>query len=211
MILFVIGGDIMFNFSTINKNDGLKLLLKLTMLDKIFIISFGMIQPSLMLYFAQFYTPQFLAVYNLFNSAVTAISSKLAASKHITTISNHLVAICIGDFALYAIANLIAIWYPLARIWLVGASSALCIVFISAILDYETTKVYSGDQMNTILAKKRLYFQVASLLGSGLAILIPVDIELGLIWLTIANMVCEISTVYIYKLLRALQRNEESS
>lgn len=201
----------MFNFSTINKNDGLKLLLKLIMLDKIFIISFGMIQPSLMLYFAQFYTPQFLAVYNLFNSAVTAISSKLAASKHIVTISNYLVAICIGDFALYAIANLIAIWYPLARIWLVGASSALCIVFISAILDYETTKVYSGDQMNTILAKKRLYFQVASLLGSGLAILIPVDIELGLIWLTIANMVCEISTVYSYKLLRTLQRNEESS
>lgn len=201
----------MFNFSTINKNDGLKFLLKLIMLDKIFIISFGMIQPSLMLYFAQFYTPQFLAVYNLFNSAVTAISSKLAASKHIATISNHLVAICIGDFALYAIANLIAIWYPLARIWLVGASSALCIVFISAILDYETTKVYSGDQMNTILAKKRLYFQVASLLGSGLAILIPVDIEWGLIWLTIANMVCEVSTIYIYKLLRALQRNEESS
>lgn len=201
----------MFNFNTINKNDGLKVLLKLTMLDKIFIISFGMIQPSLMLYFAQFYTPQFLAVYNLFNSAVTAISSKLAASKHIATISNYLVAICIGDFALYAIANLIAIWYPLARIWLVGASSALCIVFISAILDYETTKVYSGDQMNTILAKKRLYFQVASLLGSGLAILIPVDIELGLIWLTIANMVCEVSTIYIYKLLRALQRNEESS
>lgn len=201
----------MFNFSTINKNDGLKFLLKLIMLDKIFIISFGMIQPSLMLYFAQFYTPQFLAVYNLFNSAVTAISSKLAASKHIATISNHLVAICIGDFALYAIANLIAIWYPLARIWLVGASSALCIVFISAILDYETTKVYSGDQMNTILAKKRLYFQVASLLGSGLAILIPVNIELGLIWLTIANMVCEISTVYSYKLLRTLQRNEESS
>lgn len=201
----------MFNFSTINKNDGLKLLLKLIMLDKIFIISFGMIQPSLMLYFAQFYTPQFLAVYNLFNSAVTAISSKLAASKHIATISNYLVAICIGDFALYAIANLIAIWYPLARIWLVGASSALCIVFISAILDYETTKVYSGDQMNTILAKKRLYFQVASLLGSGLAILIPVNIELGLIWLTIANMVCEVSTVYSYKLLRTLQRNEESS
>lgn len=201
----------MFNFSTINKNDGLKLLLKLIMFDKIFIISFGMIQPSLMLYFAQFYTPQFLAVYNLFNSAVTAISSKLAASKHISTISNHLVAICIVDFALYAIANLIAIWYPLARIWLVGASSALCIVFISAILDYETTKVYSGDQMNTILAKKRLYFQVASLLGSGLAILIPVDIEWGLIWLTIANMVCEIATVYSYKLLRTLQRNEESS
>ena len=201
----------MFNFSTINKNDGLKLLLKLIMFDKIFIISFGMIQPSLMLYFAQFYTPQFLAVYNLFNSAVTAISSKLAASKHIATISNHLVAICIVDFALYAIANLIAIWYPLARIWLVGASSALCIVFISAILDYETTKVYSGDQMNTILAKKRLYFQVASLLGSGLAILIPVDIEWGLIWLTIANMVCEIATVYSYKLLRTLQRNEESS
>ena len=201
----------MFNFKDVDKTNGLKVLLKLTMLDKIFIISFGMIQPSLMLYFAQFYTPQFLAVYNLFNSAVTAISSKLAASKHIATISNYLVAICIGDFALYAIANLIAIWYPLARIWLVGASSALCIVFISAILDYETTKVYSGDQMNTILAKKRLYFQVASLLGSGLAILIPVDIELGLIWLTIANMVCEISTVYIYKLLRALQRNEESS
>ena len=201
----------MFNFKDVDKTNGLKLLLKLTMLDKIFIISFGMIQPSLMLYFAQFYTPQFLAVYNLFNSAVTAISSKLAASKHIVTISNYLVAICIGDFALYAIANLIAIWYPLARIWLVGASSALCIVFISAILDYETTKVYSGDQMNTILAKKRLYFQVASLLGSGLAILIPVDIEWGLIWLTIANMVCEISTVYIYKLLRALQRNEESS
>ena len=201
----------MFNFSTINKNDGLKLLLKLIMFDKIFIISFGMIQPSLMLYFAQFYTPQFLAVYNLFNSAVTAISSKLAASKHIATISNHLVAICIVDFALYAIANLIAIWYPLARIWLVGASSALCIVFISAILDYETTKVYSGDQMNTILAKKRLYFQVASLLGSGLAILIPVDIEFGLIWLTIANVVCEIATVYSYKLLRSLQRNEESS
>ena len=142
MILFVIGGDIMFNFKDVDKTNGLKVLLKLTMLDKIFIISFGMIQPSLMLYFAQFYTPQFLAVYNLFNSAVTAISSKLAASKHIVTISNYLVAICIGDFALYAIANLIAIWYPLARIWLVGASSALCIVFISAILDYETTKVY---------------------------------------------------------------------
>ena len=201
----------MFNFRDVDKTNGLKLLLKLIMIDKIFIISFGMIQPSLMLYFAQFYTPQFLAVYNLFNSAVTAISSKLAASKHIATISNYLVAICIGDFALYAIANLIAIWYPLARIWLVGASSALCIVFISAILDYETTKIYSGDQMNTILAKKRLYFQVASLLGSGLAILIPVDIEWGLIWLTIANMVCEITTVYSYKLLRALQRNEESS
>ena len=201
----------MFNNVVTNKDEALKVLLKLIMLEQTFIISFGMIQPSLMLYFAQFYTPQFLAVYNLFNSAVTTISSKLAASKHISTISNHLVAICIGDFALYAIANLIAIWYPLARIWLVGASSALCLVFISAILDYETTKVYSGEQMNTILAKKRLYFQVASLLGSGLAILIPVDIEWGLIWLTVANVVCEIATVCIYKLLRSLQRNEESS
>lgn len=201
----------MFNNVVTNKDKALKVLLNITMIEQSYIISLCMIKPSIMLYFAQFYTPQFLAVYNLFNSAVTAISSKLAASKHIATISNHLVAICIGDFALYSIANLIAIWYPLARIWLVGASSALCFVFISAILDYETTKVYSGAQMNTILAKKRLYYQVASLLGSGLAILIPVDIEWGLIWLTIANMVCEITTVYIYKLLRSLQRNEESS
>ena len=201
----------MFNNVVTNKNDALKVLLRLIMIEQSSIISFYMIKPSLVLYFTQFYTPQFLAVYNLFNSAVTAISSKLAASKHIATISNHLVAICIGDFALYAIANIIAIWHPLARIWLVGASSALCMVFISAILDYETTKVYSGDQMNTILANKRLYFQVASLLGSGLAILIPVDVEWGLIWLTVANVVCEIATVCIYKLLRALQRNEESS
>ena len=201
----------MFNNVVTNKNDALKVLLRLIMIEQSSIISFYMIKPSLVLYFTQFYTPQFLAVYNLFNSAVTAISSKLAASKHISTISNHLVAICIGDFALYTIANIIAIWHPLARIWLVGASSALCMVFISAILDYETTKVYSGDQMNTILANKRLYFQVASLLGSGLAILIPVDVEWGLIWLTVANVVCEIATVCIYKLLRALQRNEDSS
>ena len=32
-----------------------------------------------------------------------------------------------------------------------------------------------------------------------------------LIWLTIANVVCEIATVYSYKLLRTLQINEESS
>ena len=201
----------MFNNVVTNKNEALKALLRLIMIEQSSIISFYMIKPSLVLYFTQFYTPQFLALYNLFNSAVTAISSKLAASKHIATISNHLVAICIGDFALYTIANIIAIWHPLARIWLVGASSALCMVFISAILDYETTKVYSGDQMNTILAKKRLYFQVASLLGSGFAILIPVDVEWGLIWLTIANIVCEIAVVYCYKLLRSLQRNEESS
>lgn len=201
----------MFSNVVTNKDEALKVILKLLILKQTFIVSFGMIQPSLMLYFAQFYTPQFLAVYNLFNSAVTTISSKLAASKHIAKISNHMVAICVGDFILYAIANIIAIWHPLARIWLVGASSALCLVFISAILDYETTRVYSGDQMNTILAKNRLYCQVASLLGSGLAILIPVDIEWGLIWLTVANVVCEIATVAIYKLLRSLQKNEESS
>ena len=185
----------MFNFSTINKNDGLKLLLKSIILEKIFIISFGAIKPSLTVYFVQFYTPQFLAVYNLFNSTATALSSKLAASKNIAKISDHIIEICIADFILYTIGNLIAIWYPLARIWLIGASSAFCLVFVDAILDYETTKVYSGDQMNTILAKKRLYFQVASLLGSGLAILIPVDIEWGLIWLTIANVVYEIAIV----------------
>ena len=89
-----------------------------------------------------------------------------------------------------------------------GASSAFCLVFVDAILDYETTKIYSGEQMNTILAKKRLYFQVSALIGSGLAIIIPVDIELGLIWLTIANVVYEIATVYSYKLLRTLQINE---
>ena len=201
----------MFNNVVTNKDEALKVLLKLIMLEQTFIISFGMIQPSLMLYFAQFYTPQFLAVYNLFNSAVTTISSKLAASKHIAKISDHLIEICIADFILYAIGNIVSIWYPLARIWLVGASSAFCLVFVGAILDYETTKVYSGAQMNTILAKKRLYFQASSLIGSGLAIIIPVDIELGLIWLTIANVVCEIATVYSYKLLRSLQRNEESS
>lgn len=139
------------------------------------------------------------------------MSSKLASSKHIKKISDHLIEICIADFLLYAIGNIVAIWYPLARIWLVGASSAFCLVFVDAILDYETTKVYSGDQMNTILAKKRLYFQVSALLGSVIAILIPVDVEWGLIWLTIANVVCEIATVYSYKLLRSLQRNEESS
>ena len=201
----------MFNNVVTNKDEALKVLLKLIMLEQTFIISFGMIQPSLMLYFAQFYTPQFLAVYNLFNSAVTTISSKLAASKHIAKISDHLIEICIADFILYAIGNIVSIWYPLARIWLVGASSAFCLVFVGAILDYETTKVYSGAQMNTILAKKRLYFQASSLIGSGLAIIIPVDIELGLIWLTIANVVYEIATVYSYKLLRTLQRNEESS
>ena len=201
----------MFNNVVTNKDEALKVLLKLIMLEQTFIISFGMIQPSLMLYFAQFYTPQFLAVYNLFNSAVTTISSKLAASKHIAKISDHLIEVCIADFILYAIGNIVSIWYPLARIWLVGASSAFCLVFVGAILDYETTKVYSGAQMNTILAKKRLYFQVSALIGSGLAIIIPVDIELGLIWLTVANVVCEIATVCIYKLLRTLQRNEESS
>lgn len=201
----------MFNFETINKNSGLRLLLKLIMLEKVFIISFGAIQPSLMVYFVQFYTPQFLAVYNLFNSTATALSSKLASSKYIKKISDHLIEICIADFLLYAIGNIVAIWYPLARIWLVGASSAFCLVFVDAILDYETTKVYSGDQMNTILAKKRLYFQVSALLGSVIAILIPVDVEWGLIWLTIANVVYEIATVYSYKLLRSLQRNEESS
>ena len=181
------------------------------MLEKIFIISFGALQPSLMVYFMQFYTPQFLAVYNLFNSAATTLSSKVAASKNIAKISDHLIEICIADFILYAIGNIVSIWYPLARIWLVGASSAFCLVFVDAILDYETTKIYSGDQMNTILAKKRLYFQVSALIGSGLAIIIPVDIELGLIWLTIANVVYEIATVYSYKLLRTLQINEESS
>ena len=201
----------MFNFRDVDKTNGLKLLLKSIMLEKVFVISFGAIQPSLMLYFAQFYTPQFLAVYNLFNSTATALSSKVAASKNIAKISDHLIEICIADFILYAIGNIVSIWYPLARIWLVGASSAFCLVFVDAILDYETTKVYSGDQMNTILAKKRLYFQVASLLGSGFAILIPVDVEWGLIWLTIANIVCEIAVVYCYKLLRSLQRNEESS
>ena len=201
----------MFNNVVTNKDEALKVLLKLIMLEQTFIISFGMIQPSLMLYFAQFYTPQFLAVYNLFNSAVTTISSKLAASKHIAKISDHLIEICIADFILYAIGNIVSIWYPLARIWLVGASSAFCLVFVDAILDYETTKIYSGEQMNTILAKKRLYFQVSALIGSGLAIIIPVDIELGLIWLTIANVVYEIATVYSYKLLRTLQINEESS
>ena len=201
----------MFNFRDVDKTNGLKLLLKLIMIEKLFVVSFGAIQPSLMLYFAQFYTPQFLAVYNLFNSTATTLSSKVAASKNIAKISDHLIEICIADFILYAIGNIIAIWYPLARIWLVGASSAFCLVFVDAILDYETTKVYSGEQMNTILAKKRLYFQVSALIGSGLAIIIPVDIELGLIWLTIANVVCEIATVYSYKLLRDLQRNEESS
>ena len=98
----------MFNNGVTNKNDALKVLLRLIMIEQSSIISFYMIKPSLVLYFTQFYTPQFLAVYNLFNSAVTAISSKLAASKHISTISNHLVAICIGDFALYTIANIIA-------------------------------------------------------------------------------------------------------
>ena len=201
----------MFNFRDVDKTNGLKLLLKSIMLEKVFVISFGAIQPSLMLYFAQFYTPQFLAVYNLFNSAATTLSSKVAASKNIAKISDHLIEICIADFILYAIGNIVSIWYPLARIWLVGASSAFCLVFVDAILDYETTKIYSGDQMNTILAKKRLYFQVSALLGSIIAIIIPVDIELGLIWLTIANVVCEIATVYSYKLLRSLQRNEESS
>ena len=201
----------MFNFRDVDKTNGLKLLLKSIMLEKVFVISFGAIQPSLMLYFAQFYTPQFLAVYNLFNSTATTLSSKVAASKNIAKISDHLIEICIADFVLYAIGNIVSIWYPLARIWLVGASSAFCLVFVDAILDYETTKVYSGDQMNTILAKKRLYFQISTLLGSIIAIIIPVDVELGLIWLTIANVVCEIATVYSYKLLRALQRNEESS
>ena len=201
----------MFNFNTISKNDGLKLLLKLIILGKLFIITFWATKPSFMMYFMQFYTPQFLAVYNLFNSTATTLSSKVAASKNISRISDHLIEICIADFMLYAIGNIVSIWYPLARIWLVGASSAFCLVFVDAILDYETTKVYSGDQMNTILAKKRFYFQVSSLLGSIIAIIIPVDIELGLIWLTIANVVCEIATVYSYKLLRALQRNEESS
>lgn len=201
----------MFNFRDVDKTNGLKLLLKLIMLEKVFVISFGAIQPSLMLYFAQFYTPQFLAVYNLFNSTATTLSSKVAASKNIAKISDHLIEICIADFILYAIGNIVSIWYPLARIWLVGASSAFCLVFVDAILDYETTKVYSGDQMNTILAKKRLYFQVSALLGSIIAIIIPVDVELGLIWLTIANVVYEIATVYSYKLLRTLQRNEESS
>ena len=201
----------MFSLKAIDKNSGLSLLLKLIMLEKVFMISFGAIQPSLMVYFMQYYTPQFLAVYNLFNSAATAISSKIASSKHIKRISDNLVQICIADFILYAIGNIISIWYPLARIWLVGASSAFCLVFVDAILDYETTKVYSGEQMNTILAKKRLYFQVSALLGSVIAILIPVDVEWGLIWLTIANVVCEIATVYSYKLLRSLQRNEESS
>ena len=201
----------MFNFRDVNKTNGLKLLLKLIMIEKLFVVSFGAIQPSLMLYFAQFYTPQFLAVYNLFNSTATTLSSKVAASKNIAKISDHLIEICIADFILYAIGNIASIWYPLARIWLVGASSAFCLVFVDAILDYETTKVYSGDQMNTILAKKRLYFQVSALIGSGLAIIIPVVIELGLIWLIIANVVCEIATVYSYKLLRTLQRNEESS
>lgn len=201
----------MLNFNNINKNSGLRLLLKLIMFEKIFIVSFGAIQPSLMVYFMQYYTPQFLAAYNLFNSSATALSSKLAASKNIAKISDHLIEICVADFVLYAIGNIIAIWYPLARIWLVGASSAFCLVFVDAILDYETTKVYSGEQMNTILAKKRLYFQVSALLGSVIAILIPVDVEWGLIWLTIANVVCEIATVYSYKLLRSLQRNEESS
>ena len=201
----------MFNFRDVDKTNGLKLLLKSIMLEKVFVISFGAIQPSLMLYFAQFYTPQFLAVYNLFNSTATTLSSKVAASKNIAKISDHLIEICIADFILYAIGNIVSIWYPLARIWLVGASSAFCLVFVDAILDYETTKVYSGDQMNTILAKKRLYFQVSALLGSIIAIIIPVDVELGLIWLTIANVVCEIATVYSYKLLRSLQKNEESS
>ena len=201
----------MFNFRDVDKTNGLKLLLKSIMLEKVFVISFGAIQPSLMLYFAQFYTPQFLAVYNLFNSTATTLSSKVASSKNIAKISYHLIEICIADFILYAIGNIVSIWYPLARIWLVGASSAFCLVFVDAILDYETTKVYSGDQMNTILAKKRLYFQVSTLLGSIIAIIIPVDVELGLIWLTIANVVCEIATVYSYKLLRTLQRNEESS
>lgn len=201
----------MFNFRDVDKTNGLKLLLKSIMLEKIFIISFGAIQPSLMVYFMQFYTPQFLAVYNLFNSTATTLSSKVAASKHIAKISDHLIEICIADFILYAIGNIVSIWYPLARIWLVGASSAFCLVFVDAILDYETTKIYSGDQMNTILAKKRLYFQVSALLGSIIAIIIPVDIELGLIWLTIANVVYEIATVYSYKLLRTLQINEESS
>ena len=201
----------MFNFRDVDKTNGLKLLLKSIMLEKVFVISFGAIQPSLMLYFAQFYTPQFLAVYNLFNSTATTLSSKVAASKNIAKISDHLIEICIADFILYAIGNIVSIWYPLARIWLVGASSAFCLVFVDAILDYETTKVYSGDQMNTILAKKRLYFQVSALLGSIIAIIIPVDVELGLIWLTIANVVCEIATAYSYKLLRSLQINEESS
>ena len=201
----------MFNFRDVDKTNGLKLLLKSIMLEKVFVISFGAIQPSLMLYFAQFYTPQFLAVYNLFNSTATTLSSKVAASKNIAKISDHLIEICIADFILYAIGNIVSIWYPLARIWLVGASSAFCLVFVDAILDYETTKAYSGDQMNTILAKKRLYFQVSALLGSIIAIIIPVDVELGLIWLTIANVVCEIATAYSYKLLRSLQINEESS
>ena len=201
----------MFNFKNVDTNNGLKLLLKSIMLEKVFVISFGAIQPSLMLYFAQFYTPQFLAVYNLFNSTATTSSSKVAASKNIAKISDHLIEICIADFILYAIGNIVSIWYPLARIWLVGASSAFCLVFVDAILEYATTKVYSGDQMNTILAKKRLYFQVSAVLGSIIAIIITVDVELGLIWLTIANVVCEIATVYSYKLLRTLQRNEESS
>lgn len=201
----------MFNFKNVDKNTGLAVLLKLIMFKQIFIISFGAIQPSLMVHFMQFYTPQFLAVYNLFNSAATALSSKLAASKNIQKISNHLIEICVADFVLYAIGNIVAIWYPLARIWLVGASCAFCMVFVDAILDYETTKVYSGEQMNKILAKRRLYYKISALLGSIVAILIPVDVEWGLIWLTVANVVCEIATVWIYKLLRSLQRNEESS